>query len=77
MGAHGRRRAKTLVSIQENAEYTPRRAIMYCPGDDLRKVNKGLNSGADSIALDCEDGVALSRKVGIYLLGEQLYSSFQ
>lgn len=43
---------------------TPRRAVMYCPGDDIKKVDKGLTSKADCIVLDCEDGVAINRKVG-------------
>ncbi|XP_054257497.1 citramalyl-CoA lyase, mitochondrial-like [Macrosteles quadrilineatus] len=41
---------------------TPRRAVMYCPGDDIKKINKGLTSKADCIVLDCEDGVAINRK---------------
>ncbi|EFA09094.2 citramalyl-CoA lyase, mitochondrial [Tribolium castaneum] len=43
--------------------YTPRRALMYVPGDDLKKVLKAFLLDADSIVLDCEDGVALNKKV--------------
>uniref|UniRef100_A0A1B6LZG3 Citramalyl-CoA lyase, mitochondrial n=1 Tax=Graphocephala atropunctata TaxID=36148 RepID=A0A1B6LZG3_9HEMI len=54
--------AASKSQIQMVADDTPRRALMYCPGDDLKKVNKGINSKADCIALDCEDGVAINRK---------------
>lgn len=43
--------------------YTPRRALMYVPGDDIKKVNKAFSLDVDCIALDCEDGVAMNRKV--------------
>uniref|UniRef100_A0A1B6CKA0 HpcH/HpaI aldolase/citrate lyase domain-containing protein n=2 Tax=Clastoptera arizonana TaxID=38151 RepID=A0A1B6CKA0_9HEMI len=39
-----------------------RRAMMYCPGNDLRKIKKALSSNADCIVLDCEDGVAVNKK---------------
>jgi len=42
--------------------YTPRRALMYVPGNDERKVAKIPKLGADCICLDCEDGVALNMK---------------
>ncbi|XP_049857835.1 citramalyl-CoA lyase, mitochondrial-like [Schistocerca gregaria] len=42
--------------------YTPRRAILYVPGDDERKIRKALSLKVDCIALDCEDGVASNRK---------------
>lgn len=35
---------------------------MYVPGDDDRKVRKAIQLDVDCIALDCEDGVAISRK---------------
>ena len=41
---------------------TPRRALMYVPGCDERKVAKVPGLGADCVCLDCEDGVALNRK---------------
>ena len=48
----------------------PRRALLYVPGDDLRKMHKAAALAAsnehfersDCICLDIEDGVALSRK---------------
>nr|CAH7744372.1 unnamed protein product [Callosobruchus chinensis] len=42
--------------------YTPRRALMYVPGDDTKKINKAVGLDVDFIALDCEDGVAINRK---------------
>ena len=39
-----------------------RRAMLYVPGDDERKINKAVNLGADSVCLDIEDGVAINRK---------------
>ena len=49
-------------------KYTPRRAMMYVPGNDEKKVGKIPSLGADSIILDCEDGVALNRKVNSHNL---------
>lgn len=43
-----------------------RRAMLYVPGDDDRKVNKALKLDVDCIALDCEDGVAVNRKVFLF-----------
>ncbi|KAL1497876.1 hypothetical protein ABEB36_008762 [Hypothenemus hampei] len=40
----------------------PRRALMYVPGDDLRKISKSFTLNADCIVLDCEDGVAINQK---------------
>ncbi|XP_046668731.1 citramalyl-CoA lyase, mitochondrial-like [Homalodisca vitripennis] len=54
--------AASRSPLQIIPDDTPRRALMYCPGDDMRKINKGINSKADCIALDCEDGVAINRK---------------
>lgn len=40
----------------------PRRALLFMPGDDLRKIAKGASLGIDSIIMDLEDGVAAGRK---------------
>ncbi|KAF7494847.1 Citramalyl-CoA lyase [Sarcoptes scabiei] len=42
----------------------PRRAILYVPGNDQRKIDKALGTfkQIDSIVLDCEDGVAANNK---------------
>ncbi len=39
-----------------------RRALLYMPGDDLRKITKATTLGVDCICMDMEDGVALNRK---------------
>ncbi|ROT80989.1 putative citrate lyase subunit beta-like protein [Penaeus vannamei] len=46
----------------ENKRYIPRRAVLYVPGSDERKLKKIPSLGADCIVMDCEDGVALSKK---------------
>lgn len=40
----------------------PRRALLFMPGDDPRKIAKGAALGVDSIIMDLEDGVAANRK---------------
>jgi citrate lyase beta subunit len=39
-----------------------RRALLYVPGSDERKIIKAATLNADSVCLDLEDGVALDRK---------------
>lgn len=39
-----------------------RRALLYMPGSDLRKIEKAATLGVDSACLDLEDGVAANRK---------------
>jgi citrate lyase beta subunit len=39
-----------------------RRALLYMPGDDRRKIEKSTTLGVDCICMDMEDGVAASRK---------------
>ncbi len=39
-----------------------RRALLYMPGDDRRKIEKSTTLGVDCICMDMEDGVAVSRK---------------
>ncbi len=40
-----------------------RRALLYVPGSDWRKIEKATTLNADSICLDLEDGVAANRKL--------------
>ena len=45
-------------------EMTPlRRAMLFMPGDSMRKIEKALGLGVDCIVMDLEDGVAFSQKV--------------
>ena len=39
-----------------------RRALLYVPGADWRKIEKAKSLNADSVCLDLEDGVAANRK---------------
>ncbi|CAG2054089.1 unnamed protein product [Timema podura] len=50
-----------MLSVQVRC-CSSRRAILYVPGDDIRKLNKALSLDADCIVMDCEDGVATNRK---------------
>jgi len=43
-------------------DMTSRRALLYIPGDDARKIAKASTLDVDCICLDMEDGVALNRK---------------
>ena len=52
-----RRYASTDASLR------PRRSLLYIPGNDERKIKKASSLNADIVVLDCEDGVALNRKV--------------
>ena len=40
-----------------------RRALLYMPGDDWKKIVKSTTLGVDSICMDMEDGVAANKKV--------------
>ncbi|KAK1903226.1 Citramalyl-CoA lyase mitochondrial [Dissostichus eleginoides] len=52
-------------SAGSSLRYIPRRAVLYCPGNDERKLRKLASLDVDCAVLDCEDGVALSKKVSI------------
>jgi len=39
-----------------------RRALLYMPGDDRRKIEKATTLGVDCICMDLEDGTAVNRK---------------
>ena len=39
-----------------------RRALLYMPGDDRRKIEKATSLGVDCICMDMEDGVAINKK---------------
>lgn len=39
-----------------------RRALLFMPGDDRRKIEKGAAMDVDAVVMDLEDGVALSNK---------------
>jgi citrate lyase subunit beta-like protein len=39
-----------------------RRALLYMPGNDAHKIEKGITLGVDSICMDMEDGTAVNQK---------------
>jgi len=39
-----------------------RRAMLFTPGDDLKKIGKGAALGVDALILDLEDGVGIDHK---------------
>ena len=39
-----------------------RRALLYMPGDDWKKIVKATSLGVDSICMDMEDGAAVNKK---------------
>lgn len=41
---------------------TLRRALLFMPGDSLRKIEKAIGLQVDSIVMDLEDGVAFNQK---------------
>ncbi|KAK7070212.1 hypothetical protein SK128_018770 [Halocaridina rubra] len=55
------RKLSTSSSLMDK-RYIPRRAVLYVPGSDERKLKKIPSLSADCIVMDCEDGVALSKK---------------
>ncbi|XP_042316027.1 citramalyl-CoA lyase, mitochondrial isoform X2 [Sceloporus undulatus] len=48
--------------LTHTRSYIPRRAVLYVPADDVRKIQKISSLNVDCAVLDCEDGVALNRK---------------
>jgi len=53
-----------------------RRALLYTPGDDLRKIRKAASLDVDCICLDMEDGVAPNRKAEARLTIVEALNSF-
>ncbi|XP_038673960.1 citramalyl-CoA lyase, mitochondrial isoform X2 [Scyliorhinus canicula] len=49
-------------SADTKDKYVPRRAVLYVPGNDERKLHKITSLRVDCAVLDCEDGVALNKK---------------
>ncbi len=45
-----------------------RRALLYMPGSDRRKIEKSTTLGVDCICIDLEDGTALSKKAEARLI---------
>jgi citrate lyase beta subunit len=61
-GKLGTKEKSTTLTSSEEEDMPARRAMLYVPADDERKINKAAGLGVDSICLDIEDGVAINRK---------------
>ena len=55
----------TCSKVLKERQYRPRRAVLYVPGNDERKLQKISSLNVDCAVMDCEDGVAINRKVGL------------
>ncbi|XP_075597413.1 citramalyl-CoA lyase, mitochondrial isoform X2 [Balearica regulorum gibbericeps] len=53
---------KLSYRFASSHKYVPRRAVLYVPADDEKKIQKIPSLNVDCAVLDCEDGVALNRK---------------
>ena len=51
------------VEDSQELHFFPRRAMLYVPASDGRKVEKAHTLNVDSIVYDIEDGVAMNHKV--------------
>ncbi|XP_021785431.1 citramalyl-CoA lyase, mitochondrial isoform X1 [Papio anubis] len=49
-------------SSSSSPKYIPRRAVLYVPGNDEKKIKKIPSLNVDCAVLDCEDGVAANKK---------------
>ncbi|XP_060072176.1 citramalyl-CoA lyase, mitochondrial-like [Ylistrum balloti] len=58
----GRQLSSCAAETLSNNVYTPRRAVLYVPGSDERKLQKITGLDVDCAVMDCEDGVAANRK---------------
>ncbi|XP_074185592.1 citramalyl-CoA lyase, mitochondrial isoform X2 [Rhinolophus sinicus] len=50
-------------SSSSSHKYIPRRAVLYVPGNDEKKIKKIPSLHVDCAVLDCEDGVAVNKKI--------------
>jgi citrate lyase beta subunit len=50
----------TMINLRSKIKN--QKSLLFMPGDDIRKIEKGAMSGADAVVMDLEDGVALNRK---------------
>lgn len=60
---YGQRFYSKIENNISKTKYTPRRSVLYVPGNDERKIKKVTSLDVDCVVLDCEDGVAMNRKV--------------
>ncbi|XP_007670171.1 citramalyl-CoA lyase, mitochondrial [Ornithorhynchus anatinus] len=53
---------RTGICSKAPHKYIPRRAVLYVPGNDEKKIKKIPSLNVDCAVLDCEDGVAVNKK---------------
>lgn len=53
---------RSISLLSGTQRFTPRRALLYVPGDDEKKIEKAAKLDIDAVILDCEDGVAINKK---------------
>ncbi|XP_038614724.1 citramalyl-CoA lyase, mitochondrial [Tachyglossus aculeatus] len=53
---------RTGICSKAPHKYIPRRAVLYIPGNDEKKIKKIPSLNVDCAVLDCEDGVAVNKK---------------
>ena len=51
------------IKYSNRVNYHPRRAVMYIPASDERKLKKSASLKIDTVVFDLEDGVAMNQKV--------------
>ncbi len=54
----------------------PRRALLYVPGNDETKIQKIQSIDVDCVVLDCEDGVAINKKVRYHSILKSIKTLF-
>ena len=48
--------------FNQERKFVPRRATLYVPGNDERKLKKIEGLDVDCVVMDCEDGVAFKQE---------------
>lgn len=53
----------TAATLTKCRLFSPRRALLYVPASDVRKLEKLPTLCVDTVVIDLEDGVSVNRKV--------------
>ncbi len=54
-----------FIDELESSCIRPRKSLLFVPADDMKKITKAASLPADCVVLECEDGVAMNRKVPV------------
>nr|XP_034970362.1 citramalyl-CoA lyase, mitochondrial isoform X3 [Zootoca vivipara] len=68
---------KLCYRLTPSRSYIPRRAVLYVPADDERKIRKISSVDVDCAVLDCEDGVAINRKAEARMTSVKALEEFE